>query len=395
MDTYLISLKISKIFIKKERIKNILNGHPWIFSNAISKNEGVNNGELAEIYSLDTFLGIGYYNQNTDIAIRILTKKKEKIDEKFFTKRFSILKKQRETFIKNTNAYRIVFGESDNLPGLIIDKYDQVLVMEIHTLGMFNLLADIVASLKEVFAPSCIYLKSSPHSQKIEGSNIEDKILYGDLPEEITINENGFSFIVNVREGQKTGFFLDQRENRKSILEYSEGRNVLNCFSYTGGFSVYAAKNAKKTTSVDISRSAIEYAKKNFEINGFNQNDHEFIVADVFNYINRIEPDVFDMIILDPPSLSRQKNQVKRAFLAYLKLNSEALKRLKTGGILVSSSCTYYVDEEMFIKILFKSAVNAKCQLKILKSSIQPFDHAYNLHFPEGKYLKFFILLKV
>lgn len=384
-----------KIHIKSNRVKNITTGHPWVFSQAIERMDGLESGDICEIYGNGKFIGMGYYNAATDIAVRILSRKQEDIDTHFFIQRFQHLKNQREKWIKDTNAYRLVFGESDNLPGLVIDHYAGNLVVQFHTLGIQNLQEHIVNALIEVFSPTCIVSKKSQHSRKREGiESGETTVLHGELPEKIIITENGFQFGVDIAKGQKTGFFLDQRQNRKSLVEYVNGLHVLNCFSYTGGFSVYAASTAKTVTSVDISSYAIEECEANFNRNGFAPDQHEFICGDVFDYLKEIEKERYDCIILDPPSFAHRRNQVKQAIKAYTTINTLALEKLPVGGMLVSSSCTTHIDEQTFIKILHQSSVNAKCQLKVLHNAIQPFDHSYNLHFPEGRYLKFFILLK-
>lgn len=385
-----------KIVINRDREKSVLRGHPWIFSKAIIKRDKIESGDLCELYCDRKFLAVGYYNANTDIAVRILSYNKVKIDTKFFIERFKVLKQMKEMYVFNTDSYRVVFGESDNLAGLIVDKYADTLVLQYHTLGIERLSNFIVQALEKIYRPKCIYLKDSLHSRKIEGAKQSGaRVLFGELTEEyIEINENGFRFLVNIVKGQKTGFFLDQRQNRLSIVPYVKDKKVLNCFSYTGGFSVYAASVAKQVDSVDISIEAVNYAKKNFELNGFNPEKHKFIAADAFDYLKNLKYGEYDVIILDPPSFARKLAQVKTAIKAYITINSKALEKLKPGGILISSSCTAHVDELTFLKILHQSSVNTNCQLKVLHSATQPIDHAYNLNFPEGRYLKFFILLK-
>jgi 23S rRNA (cytosine1962-C5)-methyltransferase len=211
---------------------------------------------------------------------------------------------------------------------------------------------------------------------------------------EVEILEQGLKFLVHVKEGQKTGFFLDQRENRQAITRYCKGRSVANCFSYTGGFSVYAAATAKRVVSVDISKPATEYCRRNFALNGLPAAEGDFLAQDVFDFLKAMEPGSFDFIILDPPSFAKNKKQLTNAIKAYTTINSKALEKLPDGGILVSSSCTSHVDQGTFIKILHQSSVNARCQLKVLESREQPQDHPYHLSFPEGRYLKFFIMQK-
>lgn len=388
---------MKKVYIKNKIIKNILSGHPWCFSGAVEKfDKSICNGELCEIYSNNIFLGIGYFNNNSDIRIRIITRIKQNIDSNFFFNRFKNLKNEKEKYIRNTNAYRLVFGESDNLPGLVVDIYNNVIIIQIHTLGMDKLKDYIVEALVKLFNPQMIFEKSETVIRNKEGlDNGYKKLLYGKEIKYVDIIENNFKFKVNVIEGQKTGFFLDQRENRKAILKYCENKKVLNCFAYTGGFSVYAASIASTVTSVDISKNAIEDAKINFKLNGYDAAKYKFISADVFEFLKSVKYNDYDVIILDPPSFAKNKKQIKNAIKAYITINSKALEKLAAHGILITSSCTSHIDEQIFIKILQQCAVNIKCQLKLLESNMQPFDHPYNLSFPEGRYLKFFVLLKI
>jgi len=383
-----------KILLRKEHAINILQGHPWIFSKGIQGSPKLEDGDLCEVHTDAKFVGIGYWDTKTDISVRILTRTLETIDESFFQKRFSALKLEKERFLEDSNAYRVVFGESDGIPGLIVDCYDQVLVVQFHTSGMRRMKTDILNALVKTFSPKCVYEKSSETTQKREGFEVEEQLIYGTATEEVEIVENGFKFLVNIPKGQKTGFFLDQRQNRKSILRFVKGLTMLNAFAYTGGFSVYAASVAKKVTTLDISKGAVEAAKRNLEINGFDPKQHEFVAEDAFEYLKKIKPGQFDCILLDPPSFAHRKLQVPNAIKAYISINTAALKALPKGGILISSSCTAHIDEKTFIDILYQSASHARCTLKVLYGALQPPDHPYNLAFPEGRYLKFFILLK-
>jgi 23S rRNA (cytosine1962-C5)-methyltransferase len=391
-----MSENYKRVYIKKQVAKNLKEGHPWCFSGAIERiDSNIKKGDICSVYSQNDFLGIGYYNNSTDIAIRILSFKHVNIDRDFFIKRFVELKKSKEEFLDNTNAYRVVFGESDNLPGLVVDKYDNCIIMQIHTLGIEKLKQLIVQALIEVFKPVMIYEKSDTGVRLKEGLDKESSmLLYGKMINEVEIMENGFKFMVSVIHGQKTGFFLDQRQNRLALINYCKGKNVLNCFSYTGGFSVYAASVASKVASVDISKPAIELARKNFILNGFDTNKHEFHAVDVFDYLKNLKKGDFDVIVLDPPSFAKNRKQLKNAIKAYITINSKALEKLDDYSILVSSSCTTHIDETTFIKILHQSAINTGCQIKVLESKLQPLDHSYNLNFPEGRYLKYFVLQK-
>lgn len=392
---------ISKtVIIKNERIKNLEAGHPWIFSGGVkSVSENTANGEMCRICDEQgRFLATGYYNKCSQIMVRIMSWKDEQIDKAFFRRRIQTLRETKEEFLApETDSYRVVFGESDFLPGLIVDKYADVLVIQLHTMGIDRFREAIVSALKEVFQPKTIYERSDVGVRQKEGLKTRPKqLLSGDDLDEVLIRENGVYFQVNFREGQKTGFFLDQRENRQLVARFCRSKRVLNCFAYTGGFSVYAAlAGAKSVTSVDISGPAIEYARKNFEANRINTKKHQFIKEDVFEWLKNMSAGEYDLIILDPPSFAKKKEQIKNAIKAYITINSKALEKLPPRGLLVSSSCTTHIDEETFIKILHQSSTHARCRLKLLASAVQPLDHTYNLSFPEGRYLKFFILQKM
>jgi 23S rRNA (cytosine1962-C5)-methyltransferase len=383
-----------QVLLRKESAIRILQGHPWIFSQGIEHAPRLEDGDFCEVHTESKFVGIGYWDNKTDISVRILTRTMEAIDEAFFLHRFKELKAEKERFLEDSNAYRVVFGESDGIPGLIVDLYDRTLVTQFHTSGIRRLKTDILNALVKVFSPVSVYEKSSESTQKKEGFEVEEQLIYGKPTEEVEITENGFKFLVNIPKGQKTGFFLDQRQNRKSVVRFVKGLNVLNAFAYTGGFSVYAASVAKRVTTLDISKGAVEAAQRNFELNGFDPKQHEFVADDAFEYLKTIKPGQFDCILLDPPSFAHRKAHVPNAIKAYISINTAALKALPKGGILISSSCTAHIDEPTFIDILYQSASHARCGLKVLHSALQPPDHPYNLFFPEGRYLKFFVLLK-
>lgn len=395
---------IPKLLLKPGKEHIMASNHPWIFSMALQYDESVPSGSLVDIYDGTgrKFLARGYYNEKSQIAVRILTRdSQQKIDTDFFVQRFAQLKKMRERFIdsKKTNAYRLVFGESDGMPGLIVDRYNSVLVVQVHTMGMEMLKKEVVSALKAVFNPQSIYERSDIGVRNQEGLLDQPKgLLFGEpLPKELEILENGIPMLVNIEEGQKTGMFLDQRENRKALQAYTKDKTVLNCFCYTGGFSLYAAlAGAKKVTSVDSSGPALETAKRNFELNGLDPKKHEFLDKDVFDLLEeyRNKQTQFDVIILDPPAFVKNQKSLKKGLQGYTFINERALQLLPKGGILISSSCSAHVTEEMFQKMLALAASKARCTLRVLAIQSQPIDHPYNLYFPEGKYLKFFVLLK-
>lgn len=396
-----------KVFLTREKEEGILKKrHPWIFSHAtFAEGESViPNGEVVDVYLSDrkTFFGRGYFNHYSQIRVRLLTRDpKESIDEQFFEKRLKALFEMRKQFIdeKLTNAYRVVFGESDSLPGFILDRYDEVYVMQIHTAGMEKLKPLLIDAIQKVFQPKTLYERSDVNVRLLEGlKECPRQHIFGEkISGEIKILENEIPFYVDVIHGQKTGFFLDQRENRKALQKYAADRKILNCFCYTGAFSVYAAlAGAKETVNVDVSKDALETAKRNFVLNKIPLMKHHFVEADVFDFLDKTlkEKRNFDFIILDPPAFAKNKKTIKSGLSGYLKINEMALRLLPPGGILVSCSCSSRVTDELFQDMLTLASHRTSCELKVLEIRHQPLDHPFNLDFPEGKYLKFWVCLK-
>lgn len=379
--------------------------HPWIFSNAFHEPKEVPTpGSIVDVYTPDHkhFVGRGYFNLASQIRVRIMTRDvKEEIDQAFFDKRIGELYEMRKRFIntRETNAFRVVYGESDCMPGLIVDKYNDTYVIQVHTLGMDVLKPMVVEAIKKVCDPKTIYERSDVGVRVHEGLDDQPTgLLFGAMPkDEIEILENGVKLLVNVKEGQKTGMFLDQRDNRKAIQKYVSGKRVLNCFSYTGGFSVFAALGgASETVSVDVAGAALETAVRNFELNDLPLKNHSFIDVDAFKYLEEAVAarEKFDVIILDPPAFVKNQKNMEKGMMGYNFINEKALKLLPEGGILISSSCSSHVTDEMFIEMLTKVAQRARCNLKAIEIKHQPVDHPYNLHFREGKYLKFYVMIK-
>jgi 23S rRNA (cytosine1962-C5)-methyltransferase len=384
--------------LRPERRKSVLAGHPWIFSGALLDQPAVPDGSLITLVCGDEVLGTGYYNSRTDIAVRLLSRGDEIVDAAFFARRFAGLRGERLEFLPpETNAWRVAFAEADGCPGLVVDHYDGTLVVQFHTMGMDRLREPVLAGLLEAFAPAAVIERSDLAVRRQEG--LEDqpvRVLHGKVGGEVSFKENGYTFFADLLKGQKTGFFLDQRENRKALQRWVRGRSVLNVFSYTGGFSVYAAAaGAARVASLDASAPAIELCRRNLAANGFDFPDADFLTEDAFDALARLEPGTFDCIIVDPPSLAKNRNQLKNAVKAYTALNTRALKALPPGGILVSASCTTHIDPLTFSKILHESGVRASCRLKLLDGREQPFDHPYSFSFPEGRYLKFIVARKV
>lgn len=369
--------------------------HPWIFSGAIKTKSGnSNDGTITEVYASDgNFIGMGFYH-NSSIAVRLFSFEKVVPDSSYWkTKLQTALDIRKNLGIADnpeTNCYRLCFGEADGIPGLVIDYYHGNLVMQCHNTGIYNYQSDIVAALLQLFDGNIktIYDKSAEVLAK-SITGIKNSYLFGETPE-VTVSENNFLFKVNWEKGQKTGFFLDQRENRKLLMNYARGKHVLNTFCYTGGFSVYASKGgAKQVHSVDASAVAIELTNENARLNQLN--NHESFVSDTFQYLKTAR-DKYDLIILDPPAYAKSRDVKHNAVVGYKKLNALAIKQIKPGGIIFTFSCSGVIDRQLFNNTIAAAAIEARRQVRILHYLSQPADHPVSPFFPEGEYLKGLVL---
>lgn len=407
-----------RITLQKGREQALVYHHPWIFSRAIAKvDPNIHHGDVVDIHSVaGDYLATGYYNGHSQIALRILQfgdqvkgggTARTEINEAFVLAQLQKALHMRQKFIdmRQTNAFRLCFAESDGLPGLIVDVYGKFLVIQIHTLGMEKLKPLVVKALQKLFKAEGIYERSDVEVRRKEGFErenlkvLETGVLAGNEPSErVEIMENGIKYFVDTKGGQKTGFFLDQRENRQSVLRMSEGKKVLNLFSYSGGFSLAALKGgASHVTSLDISEDALALAKENFVLNGFNPDDHEFIARDVFEYLDSAiaKKEQFDVVIVDPPAFVKHKDKLAHGVQAYIKLYEKALRLCTPGGVFVASSCSSLVSTDLFRTILFKAALASQHggrKLVMVEEKRQPVDHPLALNFPEGEYLKFALL---
>jgi len=381
-----------QLFLKPDRDAPIRRGHPWIFSGAIERVIGP-DAEVCVADVLDNkknWLARGLYNPKSQLRVRLLTWQKEAIDRDFFTRRLShALVFRVEQLFGKTNAYRLCNSEGDFLPGLIVDRYGDFLVCQFFTAGMELFKAEIVRVLQELTSAAGIFERSEGRVREEEGLTASTGVLGGAPPPgTIEIDENGHRFVVDVKHGQKTGFFLDQRDNRAWLAAVARGRKVLNCFSYTGGFSVYAlAGGAREVLTFDSSQPALELAEQNLAINGFSASAGELIKGDAFSFLKEID-DKFDLIILDPPSLAHRRSDLDPATGGYKFLNLHALKHLSPGGVLLTFSCSQHVSAELFQKIVFGAAVDAGKKLAVIKRLGASIDHPVSLHHPEGEYLK-------
>jgi len=387
---------MQKVFLKKGREGPVLRGHPWIFSGAIERVEG--DSEKADVVDVSDSEGLwlarGLSNPRSQIRVRLLTWEQEDIDEGFFTRRLSRAAALRQQYLPpSTNAYRIVNGEGDFLPGLVVDRYDDFFVCQFLTAGMDHLKGMVVDSLAKLFAIKGIYERSEGGVRGEEGLPPASGVLAGEEPPDlIRIEENQLTFLVDLRQGQKTGFFLDQRDNRLLLLSLAKDKTVLNCFAYTGAFAAYALKGgARRVISVESSRSALELAKQNSALNGLAPSESDFVRADAFAYLKGCQHG-FDIVVLDPPSLAPKRADVAAASGSYKFLNLHAFRVLKPGGLLLTFCCSQHLSQDLFQKIAFGAAMDSGRKVQILRRLGHPLDHPVSLHHPEGEYLKGLLL---
>lgn len=394
---------MTKVILKKGREESLKRFHPWIFSGAIAQiNGNVAEGDVVSVYGADgNFLAAGHY-QIGSIAVRVLSFENRNIDAGFWEDMLgrALALRLRLCLANNakTNCYRLVHGEGDNLPGLIIDYYDGVCVMQAHSAGMFRAKKQISAALQKIYGDSlkAVYDKSSGTAPFKAGLDLVDGYIYrreGFSDDEQTVIENGHKFNVNWTEGQKTGFFLDQRENRALVEKYSKGRNVLNLFCYTGGFSIYAlSAGASHVDSIDSSKKAMDMVDRNVALNGFGSDSHTSICTDAIDFLHQVPEDKYDLMIVDPPAFAKHKGALSNALRAYQRLNAAAISKVAPGGIIFTFSCSQVVDKESFALAVFSAAAQAGRSVRILDRLNQPADHAVNIYHPEGEYLKGLLL---
>ena len=383
-----------KVVLKPGREKSLLQKHPWIFSGAVASFPPFENGDLLPVYSASgTFLAQAYFHKTNSISGRVLSFSNESIESLIDRKLFDAISLRKKMFDPEiTNCYRLINAEGDGIPGLVIDIYDDLAVLQANTCGIERLKPLIVSALSKKMPLRGIYEKSQSSARKQEGLPDSCATLYGECPQEVLVKENGMLFLVSIQEGQKTGFFLDQREMRQLIATLSQNKRVLNCFSYTGGFSLFALKGgAESVTSIDSSEDACRYAKENTLLNHFPLNKHEVIPADVFDFLSQ-NKQPFDLVILDPPAFVKKRQDINDACRGYKEINRRALEMMPPGSYLLSSSCSHFIDENLFQQLIFQSALEAKREAIICSRHIQAADHPISLFHPEGGYLKSLLL---
>ncbi|WP_295940369.1 class I SAM-dependent rRNA methyltransferase [uncultured Alistipes sp.] len=393
-----------QIYLRKGKEESLLRRHPWIFSGAIDYIKAEDESEIAEgvlveVYTRSgEFIAQGHY-QVGSIAVRVLSFEQEPIDQPWWNDRVAVACSVRSALgLRDnpaTNCYRLIHGEGDNLPGLVVDIYGPTAVVQCHSVGMYHARTKIAEAIRTAYGDgiTAIYDKSSQTVPFNANLGAVDGYLWGRATETSPIvTENGEKFYINWEKGQKTGFFLDQRENRELVKRYSKGRTVLNTFCYTGGFSVYAmAGGAKEVCSVDSSERAVALAAENMRLNFGDNADHNEVAADAIEYLRDIG-DKYDLIILDPPAFAKHHKVLGNALQGYKRLNARALSQIQPGGILFTFSCSQAVSKELFRTTVFSAAAIAKRNVRILHQLSQPADHPINIYHPEGEYLKGLVL---
>ncbi len=386
-----------KIILKKGKEESLRRFHPWVFSGAIqSMDEGIEEGETVRVVTRDgSFIAVGHYQQGS-IAVRVLSFSDVEIDDDFWHARLLSAFQMRQSIgiadSPSNNTYRLVHGEGDNLPGLVIDVYGDTAVMQAHSIGMHLARKTVAEALVQVMETRIanVYYKSETTLPFMTADDMNG-FLYGDSDNNVA-QENGLQFRVDWLKGQKTGFFVDQRENRSLLERYAQGKRVLNMFCYTGGFSFYAMRGgAQLVHSVDSSAKAIELTRENVNLNFPGDSRHEAFCEDAFKYLEQAG-DNYNLIVLDPPAFAKHRGALHNALKGYTRLNQKAFEKIERGGILFTFSCSQVVTKDHFRNAVFTAAALAKRQVRILHQLHQPADHPVNIYHPEGEYLKGLVL---
>ena len=382
-----------KVTLKKNEEKRIIDGSSIIYANEVLSIENKEtNGSLAEVYSINgKFIGKGYINHLSKVLVRIFLDKDEEDTIELFKERIKKANDYRLS-LGYDSAYRMVYSEADRIPGLIVDKYEDILVIEISSLGIDLRKDTIVKALVELFNPKGIYERCEENLRTKEGLKSIEGTLYGEVPDNVIITENGIKMSVHVKTSQKTGYFLDQKENRYAVRRYAKDKKVLDCFSNSGGFSMNCATVAKEVTALDISEVAIDNVKENAALNGFN--NVKTITGDVFKVLRDMKKneEKYDLIILDPPAFTKSVSEVKDALRGYKDINILAMKLINKGGYLVTSSCSHFVTMPLFSNMLVEAAKEAHVNARCVEIKSQAPDHPSLLSSGETQYLKFYIL---
>ncbi len=388
---------MSRLVLRSGHERRIQAGHPWIFSNEIERIEGpAEPGCAVEVCSnRGKYLGTAYYNPKSLIAARILSRQREAIDDAaFFEQQIRRALERRRLLYGDLDALRIVHGEGDGLPGLVVDRYGEVLSLQVVTLGMDHRREAIVAALQNIFQPTAIVARNDVAVRELEGLTQQVEVLFGQVPEDLEVTEHGLRFKVDVLGGQKTGHFLDQKENHLALRGRVEGKRVLDLFCYSGSWSLHAAHfGASEVTGVDISGGAIQIAEENVRRNGL-EGRCQFVKADVFDLLREMKQEnrLFDTIVLDPPAFVKSKKKLKEAIKGYLTINRRAMELLAPGGTLYTCTCSFHMDRDTFVETIRQAGRKAGRTLQLLEMRGQAYDHPVLLNCPETEYLKCTVL---
>jgi 23S rRNA (cytosine1962-C5)-methyltransferase len=384
-----------KIYLKPKEEIRIIQGHPWVFSNEVDRIEGtIQSGEIAFVYSYrNVFLGKGFLNTSSKILVRILSKSESELIDKSFFKQLIEKSNHSRIQLGYKNSYRVVFGESDGIPGFIVDKYGDYLSIQILSLGVDLKKAMFIDILVELFHPLGIYERSDVPVRKKEGLELFKGVVYGSVPDKVLIKENQLLMEIDIANGQKTGSFLDQQDNHDAVKAYVKDKKVLDCFSHIGGFGLHAAYHgASDVTCLDISESAVSQIKRHAELNNLDQ--VKAVKADVFDALRDYQQNQvkFDMIILDPPAFAKKNEDIKKAYQGYKEINLQALKLIESDGYLMSCSCSHYMTPSLFLEMLMEASNDAKRVTQMIEFRIQGKDHPALLGSDESLYLKCVVL---
>lgn len=383
------------VILKPGREVHARNRHPWIFMGAVGSAPEFENGDILPVHTAyGQFIGYAYFNKGQSIMGRMVSFSEQDPLDSIRESILSALTLRKQYVPADTTAYRLINGEGDNLPGLIVDQYGKVLVVQINTLGMEKLKPMVLEILIAEIKPKAIYEKSNSPTRRKEGLEDVSGWIHGKATEPIEVLEHGIAFKVYFSKGQKTGFFLDQREMRQLVKNFSKGKTLLNCFGYTGGFSAYALSGkAKRADTLDLDPDAIAAAQENITLNGFSGKNSAFYCEDVFRFLSgQTLPHTYDFIILDPPAFAKRASDIPNATRGYREINRMAMQHLPAGGLLLTSSCSQHIDVQAFQTIVFQAAKDANRKIKILSNHLLAVDHPVNLFFPEGDYLKSLLL---
>lgn len=388
---------MQQLILKSGRERSLVNRHPWVYSGAVKKMPQAENGQIVQIVTNNNeLLGYGFFSPNSQITCRVFEfcDTPKEINETYWHTKIDLAMQLRKQVIdgKTTTMFRLIHAEGDFFPGLIVDVYNQVAVLQILTKGV-ELISEYVFNALNALGFNNLYIKTKQNTQLLEGVEQGSRWIGQPAPMPLVALENGVKFNINVETGQKTGFFIDQRDNRYAVGSFSNNCNVLNTFCYSGGFSLYALQNnAKEVHSVDSSKDAIELCNQNVALSGFN--NHTSFVADCFDFLKEAPANFYDIIILDPPAFAKNARSVDNASRGYKNLNLLGIKKVKPGGLIFTFSCSQHIDKDLFRKIVFSAAADAKRNVQVLQQLSQPKDHPINIYHPEGEYLKG-LLLKV